>query len=149
MIARRLILKDNHPTMVKLDKLFGLAEELGLSFSFHHYGTSVHDSERDSNLPELIMLDADHQQDEGVMDFPPTLEFKLVYDNPAYLAEQKRLNYELVRANLEKKRLEDEAWAKKLAQEKELERIKQERLAQEKEIADRALYLELKARFET
>ena len=87
-ISKRLFLKDTHPTMVKINKLYDLAEELGISFHFESGCCLVLDNDRDSNLPDLLLEDI--EENHHVNSFPVVTEFKVVYDNPAYLAEQKR-----------------------------------------------------------
>lgn len=127
-IAKRLMLKDSHPTMVKVMKLWSLAEKLGLSISFHGQTTIVEDEGRDKNLPMLRLEDI--ETEEGPQEWPPTCEFKLVYDNPEYLAEQKR--------QLEARRAADSAKAKE---------AENKRQAQEaKEVRERAAALEQRER---
>lgn len=79
-----LKLKDNHPTMVKL---YDLAEELGIHISFGSHRTAIQDNDRDSSLPTLFLEDIDNG--EAIQEWPPTFEFKVIYDNPAHLAKQK------------------------------------------------------------
>jgi hypothetical protein len=82
-----LKLKDNHPTMVKLNKLYELAEELGISISFGPQRTFVEDRDRDNSLPPLILEDIDNG--ESIQEWPPTFEYKVYYDNPAHRAKEK------------------------------------------------------------
>ena len=137
-IPQYLKLKDNHPTMIKLMKLYDLAEELGISLSFVNHTFFVEDRDRDLNLPVLRMEDIDNG--EGVGDFPPSTEFKVIYQNPAWLKQR----------NEEQK----ERWKKendeRLAKEKALkleQQKKEERLAKEKEARERKLLLELKNKY--
>lgn len=137
-IARRLILKDNHPTMVKFNKLSDLAAELGISVSFCGHRTIVEDNERDNSLPTLYMEDIETNDSMG--EFPPAIEFKLVYDNPAYLKQQKEEcdNY---------RRTQEEAAAKKKKADELAEEERKERAAKEKEKAEKKLLAELKAKY--
>lgn len=83
--VRYLRLKDNHPTLQKLDKIFALAEELGIRIDFSSHGPAqVYDNERDKSLPVLSLQDIE-SSDYPMDNFPPTLEFKVIYQNPAYL----------------------------------------------------------------
>ena len=87
--ARFLRLKDEHPTMVKLNKLYDLAEELGLSLSFESFQTTVFDKDRDEKLPPVILEYTDTDSDDkAVGEWPPTFEFVARYENPKYLTEQ-------------------------------------------------------------
>lgn len=74
----RIRLKDNHPTMVKLQKLFAYAEELGIGFTFGGQRIIVNDSERNSKLPTLYLEDIE----EGftVDEMPPVTDFKVIYE---------------------------------------------------------------------
>lgn len=87
-IPHLLRLKDNHPVMVKLMKLYDFAEQLGLSISFSHNGAIVED--RDWHGPMLKMYDIEDGANSGVDEWPPATEFKVIYENPAWLAEEKR-----------------------------------------------------------
>ena len=87
-IAPRLRLKDNHPTAVKLAKLCELADDLGIGFSFYGQRVVVEDKFRDENLPPLYLEDIEEGQ--WFTRFPFATEYKLVYDNPEYIAQQKK-----------------------------------------------------------
>lgn len=129
-ICKQLRLKDNHPTMVKLNKLYDLTEELGISLTFvNARAVIVHDNDRDSNLPDLLMEDLEEGHE--IEHWPPTFEYKVVYDNPAYLAEEKRLNEERL-----KNRKEAEAIME--AQRKAKEQAEKERKEREIELKERA-----------
>ena len=104
-IPKRLVLKDTHPTMVKFNKLYALAEELGISISFYNHTAIVEDKDREKNLPPLHLEYVDGSDFDS--SFPPVFEYKLVYDNPAYLEEQRRLLDERV-AKQETERLATE-----------------------------------------
>lgn len=106
-LSQYLRLKDSHPTMQKLDKLFALAEELGISIAFNSYGVAtVYDSKHGKDLPPFRMQDIDNP-DYPMESLPPTLEFQVVYENPKYL-EAARLEYT---ARKEQERLAAEARA--------------------------------------
>lgn len=88
-VFRYLRLKDNHPVMEKLMKLSDYAEELGISISFSHHGTIVEDT--DWHGPRLVMSEIiDNGYENGVMEWPPATEFKIVYENPVWTAEEAR-----------------------------------------------------------
>lgn len=77
---KRFKLKPEHPTYQKLQKIFDLAEDLGISIWFHPHGAIITD--KDKKFPgDLVLLDI---EDTNVADglFPPTTEWMLVYDNP-------------------------------------------------------------------
>jgi len=101
-LPRRLWLKDNHPTMVKFNKLCDYAEELGLTISFCNNSTVIEDTKRDPKLPTLFVEDNEDGTPVGV--FPPGLEFKVVYENPEYLTQKKQ---------------EDEAYSRMRAEEED------------------------------
>jgi len=103
---RYLRLLDNHPTMVKLNKLAELADELGITILFSSHTTVVYDNE----FPNPIeMYDADHGSEYPVSDFPPTMEFVLRYENPEYikLKEEERIKFEEERVQREKAKQEE------------------------------------------
>lgn len=103
--ARYLRLKDSHPTMQKLDQLFALAEELGINIGFSGYGVAtIEDRDRDKDLPPLRMQDIENS-DYPMDSFPPTLDFKVIYENPEHI-EMERLAHE---AYKEQERLKAEA----------------------------------------
>jgi hypothetical protein len=86
-IPQRMRLKDTHPTMIKLMKLYDLAEELKLTLMFD--GPLFL---QDGDQPDLHGLEIQEVDMGGeVCDFPPTFEFKATYRNPKYEAEQKRI----------------------------------------------------------
>lgn len=89
-ITRRLQLNDNNSTMQKFMKMCDIAEELGINISFHQHAIIVTDKDRENSLPDLYLEDmvSNHNMNE----FPPLTEYRLVYDNPEYLA-QKSLEY--------------------------------------------------------
>jgi len=131
-ISRRLILKENHSTAIKVSKLMDLADELGISFSFSGQRVLLQDSDRDPNLPNLFVEDI--EDNHWFEEFPFVTEYRLVYDNPAYLAQQKAEQEEYQKAEDEKVRLKYErAKAKKQEEERlraeAIERAEREQLA--------------------
>lgn len=130
-IAKKLRLKDDHPTMVKVYKLMELADDLGISFEFcGQGGVVVHDY--DCKLPTLILEDI--EPDHWFQEFPFATEFKITCDNPAYLAqakieEEKRLKVQR-EALAEAQRKQEEARLEKEKQEAlRIERAEREELA--------------------
>lgn len=85
--SRYLRLKDNHPTMVKLNKLIDLANELGISLTFTRFACSIQD--KDCKIPNLRLKDIenDHMSsDRQQIDcFPYEMEFVIIGDNPDYI----------------------------------------------------------------
>lgn len=119
-IARRLRLKENHPTAIKLNQLFELADKLGISLEFSNSTrVLVSDSDRDENLPPLWLEDIEESDYDG--SFPPTTEYKLVYDNPAYLAFKEKELEEHLKANRLKEEQAKAEEKKRLAKLKEAE----------------------------
>lgn len=129
-----LKLKDNHPTMVKLYKLYDLAEELGIGISFDRYQTVITDSARDSNLPPLLLQEIDGA--ESVKEWPPLFEYKVVFQNPEWLAkddaekEQRALarKNDFAKQEAERKAKEDAARLAKLQEQELKERAELARL---------------------
>jgi hypothetical protein len=87
-ISKRLVLKDNHPIAEKFNKLCALADELGISIVFLGQSTILQVADRERDLPPILIEDI--ECGEGIGEFPPGTECKLVYDNPAYLAQQEK-----------------------------------------------------------
>ena len=77
-MAKQFKLKDNHPTMIKLNKLFELADELGISISFYGHRAVVNDIDRSNNDPILYLEDIEDTNN-NMAEFPPATEFKVVY----------------------------------------------------------------------
>lgn len=141
MTAKRLVLKDNHPTMIRFNKLCQVADELGLRISFHGQAMVLEDLHRE-NLPPLMIEDIEEDHTHTwCADFPPGTEVKLVYDNPVYLEEKRKEQEERDRKYHEEQRL---------AQEKRLaaEEAERKRVERETEAQDRKLFAELKAKYE-
>ena len=84
------MLKDNHPTSIKVAKLCELANELGISFHFHSGGVVVTDTARDEGSPSLHLEDI--EEGHHFTGFPFETEYKLVYENPAYITLLKKEN---------------------------------------------------------
>lgn len=139
-IAHRLVLKDTHPTAIKIAKLCDLANELGISLSFYHQRVLVDDNDRDKNLPPLYLEDI--EENHWVESFPFEMEYKLVYENPAYVAQQKQEQEERERA---------EYLALKISREKEEQKAKAEAEERAKalEARERRLLSELKDKYES
>ena len=116
--SQYLRLKDNHPTMIKLMKLYQLADELKIHLTFHGQTLIVEDEDRDPNLPYLRLEDLESGDSPG--EWPPTCEFKVIYENPAYLEEQAKEREEARQKRAEQDRLRAEAQAKKQKEEDEL-----------------------------
>lgn len=70
-------LKEGHPTIIKLEKLFDYMAELGLTISVTRHGeTIVWDNEWPNK--DLMVKDADNGETLGAS-FPPNLEYKVVF----------------------------------------------------------------------
>lgn len=68
---------DNHPTMLKFNTLCNLAEDLGISLDFDNYRTIL----RDKEFPDISFEILDNEDYRPVMDLPPFLEFKIVFES--------------------------------------------------------------------
>lgn len=105
--ARYKRLGENHPTMIKLGKLFDLAEELGISISYNSNGPAhIYDKDFVDGCTPLSLSDIE-SPDYPMDSFPCTLEYKVTFQNPEYIQylEDVRLAQE---AEAEKKRIEAE-----------------------------------------
>ena len=139
--AKRLRLKDNHPTAIKLIKLFDLANELGIRLSYQSQGgIRVEDKDRDSSLPPLYLEDI--EDDHWFEEFPPSTEYKLVYENPDFLKQQALANLAYSAKIEEKKRIEKEAAEAKI-------KADREKRIQEQEAQERQQLAELKMKYES
>lgn len=139
-IARILRCKDNHPTMQKYVKLAELADELGISLYFSAGRCIINDRDRDDSLPTLYLEDIEESQ--SVYHFPYEFEYKMIYDNPVYLEEQKKESIERARKReIEEKRKLAETAARKAEEER--------RKAEELERKERALLVDLKRKYES
>jgi hypothetical protein len=137
-VSPLLKLKESHPTMVKLFKLYDLAEKLGIHISFGGHRTIVQDNDRDEKLPPLFLEDID--SGEAVQEWPPVFEFKVIYDNPAFLAKEQE-------ERKERNRLAEEQEAKREAALKAKQKADAEKRAREEERKDRAELARLKAKY--
>jgi hypothetical protein len=137
--AATLRLKDTHPTAIKIAKLVDLAMELKISISFYGHRVIIDDEDRDPNLPHLMMEDI--EPDNLIQEFPPTTEYKLVYDNPVYLAERRKEHEDYIALQSEKNK---EAKAKAAADKKAYE----DKIALAKETQERETLAKLKAKYE-
>jgi hypothetical protein len=113
-LSKRLVLKDTHPTAVKISKLMELADELGISISFLHQRVLIKDKDRDENLPPLFLEDI--EEGHWFESFPFETEYKLVYVNPEFLAQEKRDHEERIRIRDEQERLDKEKAAQLIAE---------------------------------
>ena len=139
--AKRLRLKDNHPTAIKLIKLFDLADELGIRLSYQSQGgIRVEDKDRDSSLPPLYLEDI--EDDHWFEEFPPSTEYKLVYENPDFLKQQALANLAYSAKIEEKKRIEKEVAEAKI-------KADREKRIQEQEAQERQQLAELKMKYES
>lgn len=137
-IAPRLVLKENHPTAVKIAKLCELADELGISISFYHQRVLVTDEGRDKNLPPLFLEDI--EENHHFESFPFETEYKMVYANPEFLAQEKREQYERDVLRNEERRIfveQEEIRAKAAAEVR----------AKELEAAERLMLVKLKEKY--
>ena len=69
-------LKDNHPTMIKLMKLYDLAEELGITLHFNGNTCDIVDRDRHVDAPPIRVYDLEDNNN-SMSEFPPTFEFAL------------------------------------------------------------------------
>jgi hypothetical protein len=139
-ISQRLVLKDTHPTAVKVSKLMDLADELGLSISFLHQRVLIKDKDRDGNLPSLYLEDI--EEGHWFDSFPFETEYKLVYNNPEFLAQERREHEERIRVRDEQERLDKEKAAQLIAE-------KTAAAAKALEARERCILAELKEKYES
>lgn len=118
-ISEWLKLKDSHPTMIKLMKLYDLANELGIHIQFGHRSVIL-DEDRDVNLPPMFLEDLDNG--DSVTEWPPTFDFKVVSENPEYKAAAKQAHNEWKAKEAEKEQLLIEAKRAKEQAEQEIKR---------------------------
>lgn len=144
-MARYLRMKNTHPTMIKLFKLCELADKLGISFSFHGHVTIVKDEDHE-DLPLIRLEDIDNR--EAIMDWPPGTEFCAIYENPAYIAEQKRLKEEQLAEAAKLAQIAKEQKERKKKENEKREVKEKEKRQQEKERKERDLLVKLKAKYE-
>ena len=107
--AQYLRARESHSTMVKLDKLLELMESLRLSVSVEGENILLHDGDFPGRT--FIFVDTDSGRPNECYEFPPTCEFYLRFENPAYTTfqEQERVKWqqELERRNIAKKEEEE------------------------------------------
>lgn len=139
-IARRLVLKDTHPTAVKISKLMELADELGISISFLHQRVLIKDRDRDASLPPLFLEDI--EDNHWFESFPFETEYKLVSENPEWINQQNKEHEERVAKEEEARRIQAE---RKLLAEKQAA----EERAKALEARERRLLAELKEKYES
>ena len=101
-ISEYMRLKDKHPTMVKLDKLAAFAEELGISLNFFQQATFIQDNSLHKDHPQLRLEDTD--SGEAISEWPPVFEYKVIFENPVYLAKQRADHEEYVKREAERER---------------------------------------------
>jgi hypothetical protein len=98
----------------------------------------LHDRDRDSSLPSVLVEDL--EDGHHVYTFPPCLEVKLVYDNPAYIKQQKEENESYQKARAEREAaVKAELAAKAKAREEQIKR--------DTEAMERKQLAELKAKY--
>ncbi len=73
-------LKENHPTSIKLEKLFSLAEELGISITCNRLGQYI---VCDNEWPGVDLYIKDIDNNDSVTILPPDFEYKVVYHDSA------------------------------------------------------------------
>lgn len=142
MTTQYLRLKENHPTMVKLNKLFELADELGISISYHCSGPVVQDDEWEGEEINLRDIEDEGSRTYAITTFPPTTEWRAIVDNPKYIEEENKRREEYNKKIAEEKRIAEE---NKLAKEKKLEDARLERI----KISELELLKNLKAKYES
>ena len=123
--------------MIKINKLYELADELGIRILFEGYQVLIVDGE--SNINSFRIEDVDNPR-ENLSSFPPNLEFRVVCDNPEYV-KLKEQEYEAWIKRRNEERLAEEE--KKKQEALEGERIRREKLEQR----ERAQYEELKKKY--
>lgn len=138
-ISRYLRCNDNHPTMIKYRQLADLADELGISLYFESGVCIVRDRDRDSRSPDLYLQDI---EDQYVFSFPYDLDYKMIYDNPIYLEDQKKKHEEYVKKKEEEilKKKAEEILRKEIEERKRLEKC---------EASERTLLANLKKKYES
>lgn len=84
-IPRTLRLKEHHPVMQKVLKLYDRAEELGLKIYWS--GQQVWVKDQDQPNTKFYLEDIDNSSI-WISEFPPTFEFKMIFDNPEWIKQQ-------------------------------------------------------------
>jgi hypothetical protein len=134
---KKLRLLENHSLSEKMNKLMMLMDEFGISLYIQYNGLYIEDSSNPNISFELI----DRENRNGITNFPPELEFDIIYDNPEYL---KHIEEESRKYHEEQTKKEEE---KKQAEVARREKIRQEMLEQKKQ-QDLAHLARLKAIYE-
>lgn len=70
-------LKDEHPLHDKLEKIFSLMDELGVSF--HINSGSLHVREKDFHKDIYFRTCGEHPGFDGVSELPPMFDYDLIY----------------------------------------------------------------------
>lgn len=68
---------ENHPTMKKFITLCNLADDLGISLDFDNYTTTL----RDKEFPGISFKIRDNDNSSPLMELPPFLEIKIVFES--------------------------------------------------------------------
>ena len=141
-VSQYLRMSEKNSTVVKLEKLFALADELKIRLSCDNNHIIVDDEECDKSIEYIQLLPIEQRAGDynEEMSIPPRTEYKLVYENPAYI-KQRRLEIEeyqkRIAAELEEKRIANENAIKQA----EIKRLKQI------EDSERAILDKLKAKY--
>lgn len=77
---KKFRLKNNHPTMIKLEKLFNFATELGIGIEFGPGYTIVRDFDQDTNHAHFHLKEIDSNDECSTC--PPLFEYKVIYEDP-------------------------------------------------------------------
>jgi hypothetical protein len=144
-IYPKLKLNDNHVTMKKFLKLTDLAEDLGISLEFLGDRICITDINRDPKLPPIYIEDIEGG---SIEEFPINMEYKMTYDNPEYLEQERLKKEELSNQRKERERLEELKKTEKLALQKKAELEREEKRLKDEEIKEKALLADLKAKWE-
>jgi len=83
MTTRYLRCKESHSTYKKVLKLIALAEDLGISIEFSYDKFYLNDKDKDCTF-EFVGVD---DYNDTICSFPPDVDFKLIFENQAYLKE--------------------------------------------------------------
>lgn len=96
-VSQYLRMSSTNPTMIKLEKLFALAEDLQIRLDFDHNQVIVLDGEADPSIDCIQMVPIEFNVNDCYSDvemsFPPRTDYKLIYENPVY-TKQKAIELE-------------------------------------------------------
>ena len=120
MPSRFLKLKDQHPSFLKLEKIFSLMDELNIGFTFN--GNSINFVDTEQKRFDTFYIE-DIEENHSVTSLPPSTEYKVLVDNPEYF---------------EKQELERKQYLENKAKEVEGAKIKAAALEKQKKIAQLA-----------